>query len=159
MAPITLTWHEVAMASEIGRLRQLAALKAKRVDQHGFTGDGWSEHIEGACGELAVAKALGRYWDGSINTFTGDDLPGLQVRTRSSHHYDLLVRPQDKDMTIWVHVTGRCPNYVVHGWLTSHDAKQPVYLKSYGNRPPAYFVPATALRPLSELSRHAATGS
>lgn len=151
MTPITLTLAEVAMASEIGRLRQLAALKAKRADQHGFTGEGWSEHIEGACGELAVAKALGRYWDGSINTFQADDLPGLQVRTRSAHHYDLLVRPQDKDTALWIHVTGRCPTYVVHGWLPGHEAKRPEYLQTHGGRPPAYFVPASALRPLTEL--------
>jgi hypothetical protein len=153
MKPVTLTWYEAAMASEIGRLRQLASVKAGRQDQHGFTGDGWSEHIEGACGECAVAKVLGIYWNGSIDAFKDDDLPGLQVRTRSLHDWDLLVRPQDSDSAIWVHVTGRCPDYRIHGWLHGYEAKQSCWLQSHGGRPPAYFVPSSALHPINELPK------
>ena len=139
------------MASEIGRLRQLASVKAGRQDQHGFAGDGWSEHIEGACGEQAVAKALNVYWDGSIDSFKRDDLPGLQVRTRSNHQWDLLIRPNDPDQAVYVLVTGRCPSYRVHGWIHGHEAKQACWLRDYGNRPPAYFVPQSALRPIGEM--------
>ena len=151
--PITLSWHEAAMASEVGRLRQLASVKAGRQDQHGFSGDGWSEHIEGACGEAAVAKALNIFWDGSIDAFSRDDLPGLQVRTRSQHDWDLIVRPHDADQAIWVLVTGRCPSYLVHGWIYGHEAKAPAWLRTYGGRPPAYFVPKAALHDLGRLPR------
>jgi hypothetical protein len=151
MVAVTLAWHEYAMASEIGRLRQLASVRHGRRDQHGFEGLGWSEHIEGACGELAVAKHLNVYWDGSVDTFKADDLPHLQVRTRSLHHYDLLVRPQDSDEAIWVHVTGRCPVYRVHGWLYGHEAKKPCWLQAVGGRPPAYFVPQAALHSIDDL--------
>jgi hypothetical protein len=149
--PIQLTWHEAAMASEVGRLRQLVSVKAGRLDQHGFAGDGWSEHIEGACGEQAVAKALNVYWDGSIDSFKRDDLPGLQVRTRSRHDWDLIVRPNDPDQAVFVLVTGRCPSYLVQGWIRGCDAKRPDWLKNHGGRPAAYFVPRTALHQLSEL--------
>lgn len=148
---ITLSWHEAAMASEVGRLRQLASVKAGRVDQHGFIGDGWSEHIEGACGELAVAKALNVYWDGSVDAFKRDDLPGLQIRTRSQHAWDLIVRPNDADRSAWMLVTGRCPSYVVRGWIYGHEAKRPDWLRTHGGRPPAYFVPSVSLRPIAEL--------
>jgi len=139
------------MASEIGRLRQLAALKNHRVDQFGYNGLGWTEHIEGACGELAVAKTLNTYWNGSVDTFKENDLPGIQVRTRSSHTYDLIVRPEDDDLAYWVLVTGRCPKYVVRGYVTGEFAKQSRWLHEYGGRPAAYFVPQDQLQPISNL--------
>jgi len=142
---IRLEWHEILMASEIGRFRQLAAMKKGLDDKHGFAGEGWSEHVEGACGELAVARFLGIYWDGGINTFKKPDLPGLQVRTRSRDSYDLIVRPGDSDLDRFVLVTGRCPEYQIRGWITGSNAKKSDYLQVYGGRPAAYFVPASAL--------------
>lgn len=139
------------MASEVGRLRHLAAIKAGRRDQHGFEGDGWSVHIEGACGECAVAKALGLYWNGSINTFKADDIPGAQIRTRSRHDWQLYVRPHESNQAAWILVTGRCPNYQIHGWLYGHEAKQEQWLCDHGGRPPAYFVPNSELRLITDL--------
>lgn len=149
---VTLTWHEAAMASHVGWMRQLAAIKAGKTDSHGYGGLGWSEHIEGACGEMAVAKRLSVYWDGSINTWKANDLPGLQVRTRSRHDYELIVRPDDDDQAVWVLVTGKCPEYRVRGWISGADAKQAEWLAGHGGRPAAYFVPVERLRSVSELS-------
>lgn len=150
---VSLSWHEAAMASEIGRLRQLAAVKNSLPDRHGYDGDGWSEHIEGALGELAVAKALNIYWDGSINTFGAHDLPGVQVRTRSKHDYDLIVRDGDDPDAYWVLVTGKCPSYCVRGWILGRDAKKPQWRQAHGGRPAAYFVPQSHLQPITTLPR------
>jgi len=139
------------MGSDIGRMRHLSSIKAGLQDSHGFDGCGWSEHIEGACGEMAVAKHLGIYWDGSVNTFHQCDLPGLQVRTRSRHDYDLIVRPSDRDDDIFVLVTGKCPHYTIHGWIAGRDAKKQEYEAAHGGRPTAYFVPRSALQCLSNL--------
>lgn len=148
---VTLTWYEAAMASHVGWMRQLAAVKAGKPDLHGYDGEGWSEHIEGACGEMAVAKMLGIFWDGSVNTWKAHDLPGLQVRTRSRHDYDLTVRPNDDDEAHWVLVTGRCPEYRIHGWIAGADAKLPAWSRTYGGRPAAYFVPQSELRGMDKL--------
>jgi hypothetical protein len=139
------------MASHVGWLRQLEAIKAGKQDRHGYEGEGWSEHIEGACGELAVAKLLGVFWDGSVNTWKSCDLPGLQIRTRSRPDYDLIVRPSDDSDSPWVLVTGKCPKYAVRGWILGRDAKKQGWLRTYAGRPAAYFVPSNALRPLNEL--------
>jgi hypothetical protein len=154
---VKLTWHEAAMASHVGWMRQLAAVKAGKQDRHGYDGEGWSEHIEGACGEMAVAKLLGIFWDGSVNTWKASDLPGLQIRTRSRHDYDLIVRPSDDSDSRWVLVTGRCPEYRVHGWISGASAKRPEFLKTYGGRPAAYFVPASKLRRMNEMQSTAAS--
>jgi hypothetical protein len=154
---VKLTWYEAAMASHVGWMRQLAAIKAGKQDCHGYDGEGWSEHIEGACGEMAVAKLLGIFWDGSVNTWKANDLPGLQIRTRSLHDYDLIVRPNDENDSRWVHVTGRCPEYRVHGWIVGSSAKRPEFLKTHGGRPAAYFVPASKLRRMTEMQSTAAS--
>lgn len=148
---VTLHWYEAAMAVNVGWMRQFKAMTAGKHDCHGYAGDGWSEHIEGACGEMAVAKSLGIFWDGSVNTWKAADLAGMQIRTRSRHEWELIVRPGDDDKAAWVLVTGRCPHYVVRGWIAGADAKRADWLQNHGNRPPAYFVPQHALRPMEEL--------
>lgn len=151
---IKLLWYEVAMGSEVGRLRQVGSIAKGASDAHGFSGAGWNEHIEGACGELAVAKALGVYWGGHVNNFTGPDLVhprgNIQVRTAGAHGH-LIVRPGDSATDIWVLVTGKAPNYVIHGWILGADAKKPEYLKDWSGRPPAYFVPPAELASLDLL--------
>lgn len=148
---ITLTWHEVMSASLVGVMRQVASLRDRRKHIAGMDAIGWTEHIEGACGEIAVAKALGVYWSAHVNNFSGDDLPGIQIRTRRRQDWDLIVRPQDDDNARWVLVTGECPIYVVRGWIRGMDAKRNEWLSNHAGRPPAFFVPQSALRPMDEL--------
>lgn len=134
------------MSSEIGRLRQLASVRRGSPDNYGFAGPGWSEHIEGACGELVVCKFIGVYWDGSIDSFARADIGrSIQVRTRSKHSYELIVRPDDADDHIYVLVTGVCPKYTIRGYLYGRDAKKDAYLQTHGGRDAAYFVPHSAL--------------
>lgn len=152
MIAVELTWIEVWLASEIGKLRQYESLRKNLKHKYGFEGVGWDIHIDGSGGEMAVAKALGIYYGGSVNTFkTEGDIGNLEVRTRSKSDYELLVRPDDNDEAVFVHVTGTLPKFKVHGWLKGKDAKQPKWLQDYGNRPPAYFVPNSALQPIEEL--------
>jgi hypothetical protein len=149
---VSLASHELLLGSAVGSMRQIAALKRGLRDQHGLEGDGWTKHIEGACGELAVAKLLGRFWGGGINDFKrADDVRGLQVRTRSRDEYDLLVRKDDRDGDRFVLVTGTAHDYAVRGWLYGSEAKQDRWLASHGGRPPAWFVPAAELHPLDLL--------
>lgn len=109
-------------------------------------------HVEGALGELAVAKALGMYWSGSINGFRAPDVgQSIQVRTRSRHDYDLIVRDSDADEAAFVLVTGSAPEYHVRGWMRGALAKRDEYRQEHGGRPPAYFVPAAHLLSLGAL--------
>jgi hypothetical protein len=154
-------WFRTERGRLAGELDAFGNL-VKHAHHHGHAhdhgdGEGWSEHIEGACGEIAVAKLLGIFWDGSVNTWKANDLPGLGVRTRSRHDYDLIVRPSDDDHASWVLVTGRCPHYRVHGWITGAAAKRPEFLKNYGGRPAAYFVPASELRRMDQMQSTAAS--
>src|SRR5690242_2973336 len=127
---VTLDWSELELAAAVGLRRQISSMRDQREDKHGFSGPGWTIHIEGACGELAVAKALGRYWNGSVDTFKAPDLgcdvreaESLQIRTRSNAYYDLIVRPDDADQDVYILVTGRAPEFEVHGWIRGREAK------------------------------------
>jgi hypothetical protein len=153
MTQIVLTLGELHMAAEIGVLRQLEAIRKKLPDRHGFDGDtGWTIHIEGAAGEIAVAKILGTYWGGTVNTFkTEGDVGKLEVRTRSKDYYDLIVRDNDKDDSVFILVTGKAPNFNVIGWILGKDAKNTEWKQTYGDRPGAFFVPQKELKPIDSL--------
>jgi len=138
-------------AATIGVARNIEGITKGLKAAHGLQGSGWTEHIDGAMGEMAFAKAVGFYWDGSVNTFRLPDVAGVQIRTRSAHNWDLIVRPGDADDEKFVLVTGRPPKFRVHGWIMGGDAKQEQWLKSYANRRPAYFVPQDALEPIETL--------
>ncbi len=151
---VTLTWHEVALASQVGMRRHAEALSKGLPDAYGRTSDdGWSVHIEGACGELAVAKAMNVFWSPTVNTFkAGGDVGAWQVRTRSRADYELLVRDSDKDSAPYILVRGKAPNFEVAGWILGADAKQPQWKQTHGGRAPAYFVPDGALKAMAELT-------
>ena len=146
---VKLSWHELAMATEIGRLRNLANIKYQRQDSTNQKRYDWHNHLEGACGELAVAKALGRYWDGSVDTFKKPDVCGFQVRTALSHK-NLIIRPIDSGDDNFVLVTGNSPFYEIHGWIKGSEGKQDKFWRT-DVRAPAWFVPIEYLNPFETL--------
>lgn len=149
---VTLTGAEMVIASYVGTARHMAALKLGLKDAYGYDGEnGLALHIAGVAGEMSVARALNVYWLPTVNTFKsgGDVGDDIQVRCRSSHTYDLLVRPDDPDDALFVLVTGEAPELVVRGAMRGREAKREEWKRDYGGRPPAYFVPQSALASVS----------
>ena len=160
MAPtpveVTLTTYELAMAAQVGIRRQLEAIEQGLPDKHGIDPvNGWSVHVQGAAGEMAVAKALNVFWGGSFNTFTNSgDVGDLEVRTRAANdRYQLLIRPGDRGDKIFVLVKGLAPNYTIIGWMYGGLAKREEWAHDYGGRGKAYFVPTDELSDFSELRK------
>lgn len=153
---VSLEPYEFSLAVDVGVRRQMAAVLTGKRDKYGIDPEGgWGVHIEGACGEMAVAKYLDRYWNGSVNTFRlGGDVGDLQVRTRSHHDYDLLIREADRAGDTFVLVTGQAPHFRIHGWIEAAEARQPRWLKAHGQRGQAWFVPQSELRTIDSLKRH-----
>ena len=153
---VILEPYEIAMAAHVGVARQLQAIAEGRPDVHGRIGEpGWNIHIEGAAGELACAKVLGRYWSGPVGTFKqGGDVGDLQVRTRSGvgPRTELIIRENDRDRDKFVLVVGLIPEFEVVGWIYAGRAKKvQEWKKTHGFRPPAWFVPHHALYDLDQL--------
>ena len=144
---VNLDEAELVYAAHVGIRRQIEAVSRALPDRNGYDGLGWDVHIEGACGELALAKFLGRYWSASNGSFRrAADVGRLEVRTRSRHDYELIIRPDDDPMKYYALVTGRAPSYRIRGFLLGEDARRPEWWQTHGGRPAAWFVPTEQLR-------------
>lgn len=152
---VSLSYSEMMVAALVGILRQVSSTVKGLKHAYGFDGkDTWQAGIEGAMGEMAVAKALNIYWSAPVDTFKkGGDVGPYQVRTTPLDG-SLIVRAPDRNGDIFILVTGCTGTYRVHGWVYGHEAKQPQWEKAPGGRPPAWFVPQSALHPLEELDEN-----
>jgi hypothetical protein len=145
---VVLTSDELNEARKVGLLRQSEALKAGLKDKHGMSpADGERLHIQGAAGELVVSKFFGLPWAGSINTFksVADLDEAIEIRTRTQHWHDLIVRADDDPDRVYILVTGAGPEFQVHGWIRGKDAQRPEWWKNHGGREWAWFVPSSSL--------------
>jgi hypothetical protein len=149
---VTLTPAELACATTVAALRHYSAVSRGSRDGHGLGRQEGAEcHFHGCCAEVAAARALGVYWPASVNSYGEPDLPpDWQVRGRSRHDYDLLVRPGDSDDHRFVLVTGAAPSLRVVGWCYGREAKRSEFKRAYGGRPEAFFVPASSLRSIED---------
>ena len=105
--------------------------------------------LEGALAEMAVAKAMNRYWDASVNTYKAPDVGKDQVRHTHKPDGKLIIRPGDKDHEVFWLVVGISPEFTVCGWMTARDAKVDKYAfnENYGGAPPCWMVPQEDLIP------------
>jgi hypothetical protein len=146
---VTLTSSEVFLASMVGARRRIAAVYQNQ-SRDVFAGEdfNWQTDIEGACAEMAVAKALGIYWSGPVNTFKAPDVGEFQVRHTRLQSGSLIIRPSDRDVERFVLVTGKIPRFVVHGWILAADAKKERFLTAPNGKPSCWMVPQSELQPL-----------
>lgn len=152
---ITLSLEEIAMASAVAVHRGIDAIKHNRRNQHGFTGNGWTENIEGYGAELAVAKALNTYYSaGAGKGFKDADVSEkIQVRWASQENYRLIVRAPDKTDHVYVLVTGEAPTYDIKGFMPGNIVKQDKYYSNPGNgRPDAWWVPQSDLKSIELIN-------
>lgn len=149
---VSLEWFEISRAALVGVSRNVEALRKGYQQRLKGKDESWERHVLGALGECAFAKATNRYWSGSVNTFKAADIGGnIQIRTRSQHSYDLIVRDDDHDEDVFVLVTGGPQEFTIHGWMQAADAKKPRFKSNYGGYGEAFFVPQSALRPIDPL--------
>ena len=145
---VTLTPAEMLTAAVQGAARYITNLRDRRRDKHGSVGDStWATHIEGVCGEIALAKVLGVYWSNHLARFDTDDVGALQVRTRPEAWHELIVHKHDRDDRVFVLLLGRAPTFRVAGWIRGADAKQATWWKDPAGGRPAFFVPQESLVP------------
>lgn len=143
---VKLSTQEMAAAAMVGVRRKVMSLK--RQETAGHDKSNWSDEIEGAMGECAVAKALGIYWSPEVNVFKVPDVGDLHVRQTTHLNGKLIYRPGDAD-GVYILVRGSLGDYDVVGWKHSNECADSKYLQAPNGRPPAYFV--DELNPLKTL--------
>jgi hypothetical protein len=147
---VTLTESEMLEAAIAGVYRSVEDRAAGRKEAHGQETLGYDRSILGCFGERAVAKEFNLYWPGK-GVFGERDVGPFEVRTRSLHSYDLIVRKKNKDEDMYVLVTGKGPDFWIRGWKFGDESKQKKWIRTHANRPPAYFVPVEELEDPMEL--------
>jgi hypothetical protein len=149
--------EERSLAMEEGMRRQ-GVNEAKGL--RGRNGGAWKGgkaldiHLLGAAGEVAVASYLGmkeHLFKETKARRGSDDLPGMDVKTRSKHQYDLIVQKNEDACKKFVLVTIESQKTFLHGWCYGHEAMKEEFWADPARGRPAYFVPKEALRSIDEL--------
>ena len=162
---VILTWAEMLVAAHIGCMRNIQSLRLGRsrtdilpTHQDGGMDCAWSSNIEGAAGEMAVAKHLGRFWSGAVGDIGADDVSGYQVKTNTSRKWDdLILRKRNRPDRIYISVLSFiAPNpgaakLIISGWINGVDAMQEKYYRDGIPGMPAYFFPRDMLHPIDTL--------
>lgn len=109
-----------------------------------------NEEVIGACGEMALCKAMGWYFSPSVNTFhTIPDVgANIEVRSTARDNGSLIVRDNDDNDRWYVLVTGEPPCMTVRGRIRGDQAKHPRWVRDPHGHRRAWFVPQSALEPL-----------
>jgi hypothetical protein len=111
-------------------------------------------HLLGAAGEMAVASFLGmkeHLFKETEARRGSDDLPGMDIKTRSKHSYDLIVQRQEDPWKKFVLVTISQQQTLLWGWCYGHEALQERFWADPARGRPAYFVGKEHLRPMETL--------
>lgn len=111
-------------------------------------------HLLGAAGEMAVASYLGlkdHLYKETEARRGSDDLPGIDVKTRSKHQYDLIVQKNENARKKFVLVTIESKKTLIHGWCYGKEAMEEKYWADPARGRPAYFVPKEKLHSMDEL--------
>ena len=114
-------------------------------------------HLLGAAGEMAVASYLGMkehlYAEREARRGS-DDLPGIDVKTRSRHSYDLIVQKREDPQKRFVLVTICEQQTLIWGWCYGRQAMQERYWSDPARGRPAFFVPKERLHPIDTLLKN-----
>ena len=112
-------------------------------------------HLLGAAGEMAVASYLGMKHElyKEVEAKRGsDDLPGIDIKTRSKHSYNLIVQKQENPDKKFVLVTIENQQTLLHGWCYGRQAMDVRYWADPAGGRPAFFMPKENLHPMETLS-------
>lgn len=123
---VTLAWDDVRYAAHVGVRRRVESLEKRFEPRNGsplYSPTHWSQDIDAACAELAVAAYLDHAWTGERSQALFDVAPNIQVRHTWHDDGCLIVRPRDRDGR-YVLVTGHDGDFDLHGWMSLVACKQ-----------------------------------
>lgn len=151
---VILTESEIILAGSVCVQRYAQNLSRGKKEMYGAEDSrGFQYMMDGALGEIAVAKWLGLYWNGQVGNLLAADVGSIQVRATRRAPPDLILHPRDKDEDVFVLVGLTGNQAIIFGWCLGVEGKDRRYWEDrYNNDRPAYFVPLSAdpLKPFDE---------
>jgi hypothetical protein len=161
MAPTPIEFvfsdEERSLAMEEGMRRQAVnEAKGLRGRNRGprFGDKALQVHLLGAAGEVAVASYLGlkhELFKEKEARRGSDDLPGMDIKTRSKHSYDLIVQKNEDPGQRFILVTIQDQKTLLHGWCWGREAMKDEFWADPARGRPAYFVGQSFLRSMESL--------
>lgn len=149
-----LTKADLYLAGHAGVMRRISAISKRRPEPYGKPeSDLWGVDIESCAAELLVSRALNQSWTpyaASPNQIVSDVGRSVQVRQTARHDGCLILHDKDQDEHAFVLVVGTSISQRICGWIRGAAGKQQLFWRTDTGRP-AYFVPQSNLKPLSEL--------
>ena len=150
MATVTLNPWEFKACVDVANQRM--TLSSEKGHNHASTYERThlqriEQEITGACGEMAVCKALGKFWTPSVNTFhtVADVVPAIEVRATRREDGCLIVRENDPSDRYYFLVVGEPPVVQVVGYMLGAQAKHPTFMRDPNGHRASYFVPQNLL--------------
>ena len=141
---IHLTPAEILQAGIVGLRRRVDSINKKSTDVVGSS-NGWENELEGALAEMAVAKALGSFFDPNVGKYGTADVGDYHVRQTKYHDGHLRIERHEKHGK-YLLVTGQMGEYNIRGWIDAEKARQERFLcVKHKGRPPAYWIPQSEL--------------
>jgi hypothetical protein len=152
---IELTQMEQYVAAQIGIARTMRNRRLGNTPRFGQKVENtWANDIEGAMGEMALAKFLGVYWTENSAPQAPDVGENDEVRTTEYVNGHLLLHKCDHDDRRYWLLTGVNGKYVVRGWLFGREKDDdPDWWRGEIDRP-CYYVPQDDLRAPEEVQSH-----
>lgn len=156
---IELDSDQYRTAYEVGRLRHFRVIASGRRNAHGLIADRYTSiklNAIGCCGEIAVRVLVDEpWWQLPVDTYKSkpDIPPNIDVTTRTRRNYELLIRPGDpidRVAYLVIHIPGSRVCRVM-GYIPVARAMKTKWLRTWGDRAPAYFVPTEKLNQKLEL--------
>lgn len=149
---VTLTRGEMLYAARVGVERQVEAIVHGRRPRYPYAdaAEPFGRHVVGALGELAVAKARGRYWSPVHDEPHGK--PDLdRVEVRSSCHADACLRVYEADTAPFyaLVIVEALPEVRLAGWAERSLVLASGYWRPQRSR---WEIPQGALKPFSAES-------
>ena len=163
---VKLTQRELMLGSIVGLQRQVECQASskngnrsiseyqKRYGNPGVKGL-WNNAIEGALGELALAKHLNVYHTG-IGGYNYVDVGEFyEVRTRPEVYQQLFVKKKDNPDKYYVLVQGAYGEYKIRGWICGKEvfSTPSWYHSNGGNTSEQFWVPLEKMHHINELPK------
>ncbi len=161
---IHLTSSEMEVGAMMGLNRQLRCLNVSKngesklseyISKWGDPGKNtlWGNHIEGALGEVAVAKFLNKYISGATAFGEVDVGEYYEVRTVSSDFHKLFLKKTDKKDKYYILVRGKLGVYRIWGYITAYEvfADPSLFHNNGGRTTYSYWVPDDRLHSIIDI--------
>jgi hypothetical protein len=148
MYTVSLTMDDLRAAKAAGAERRRQDRAANLRESNGAPPEGGAKRDEvGAIGEMAVCRALGLPWNG-VGTMKGVDV-GLDIEVKSTDRDRgcLIIKPDQRFVLVTV-AGGECR---LRGWVYGREGMQDRFWAEKVEGRPAWFVPQSALHPMSTL--------